>query len=166
MNKHLVVWGLLLLIGFLATHFIAFSADPVYVIPLWVIIAALGLVYSKGCCCAKSRFGRKCECCFCSCNGIWAIALAEGIVLTVAIMIQLLAISQFYILSVWLLAMGSAAVAESLMKKKAIELQLGLFWLFSAVFFPFVSNYQGASLLIGALVMGVPLILAGIVKKE
>jgi hypothetical protein len=94
-----------------------------------------------------------------------AVAVAEGVILTAAILMQLVAISPFYIISIWLLVIGAAAVADGL-KGSTLKTQLGLFWLFSAVFFPFVNNYQGASLLIGALVFGVPLMLAGVVKKE
>jgi len=164
MDKPLAVWGLLLLIGFLATHYLVFSYDYTYIPAVWVVLAVVGVACSRGCFCCKKkgRLGRKCSCC---CSGAMAVAAAEGVILTAAIVMQLVAISPFYILSVWLLVIGAAAVADG-MNGSPLKTQLGLFWLFSAVFFPFVTNYQGSSLLIGALVMGVPLMLAGIVKKE
>ncbi|MBM3303541.1 MAG: hypothetical protein FJY76_00450 [Candidatus Aenigmarchaeota archaeon] len=165
MDKPLAVCGLLLLIGFLATHYLLFSIYDYTLVPaVWVVLAVVGIAVSKGCCCCrkKGRFGKKCSCC---CSGAMAVAVAEGIILTAAILIQLVAVSPFYLVSVWMLVIGAALVADGL-KGSPLRLQLGLFWLFSAVLFPFLNNYQGSSMLIGALVMGVPLILAGIVKKE
>lgn len=163
MDKPLAVWGLLLLIGFLATHYLVFSYGYLYVPAVWVVLAVVGVAAGRGCCCRKKgRLGAKRPCC---CSGTMAVAAAEGVIVTAAILIGLVAISPFYIISVWLLVIGAAAVADGL-KGSPLKTQLGLFWLFSAVFFPFVSNYQGSSLILGALVMGVPLMLAGIVKKD
>lgn len=155
MNKPLAVWGLLVFIGFLVTHYMVFHFDSTYVIPLWVLLAILGSAYS-GC------FKKKCSCC----SGIWAMCAVESIILTFAILIQLIPISPFYILSIWLISIGSAMVVKSMTNKRAIEMQLGIFWLFSAVFFPFVNNYQYSTFLIGALVLGVPMMLAGILENE
>ena len=90
----------------------------------------------------------------------------EGVVLTAAIMMEMLPISPFYILSAWLLAIGSTMVAQSLRKKHAIDMQLGAFWLFSAVFFPFVNNYQSSTFIIGAMILGIPMLIAGLVEKK
>jgi len=163
MDKPLAVCGLLLLIGFLATHYLVFSYYYIYIPAVWVVLAVVGAAYCKcGCCSRKGKFGKKCACC---CSGAMTAAAVEGIILTAAIVMQLVAISPFYIVSVWMLVIGAALVADGL-KNSSLKLQLGIFWLFSAVFFPFVGNYQGSSLIIGALVMGVPLMLAGIVQKE
>lgn len=162
MNKPMVVWGLLLFAGFLATHYLVFSVDGYYTIPLWLILAAAGVAYCKLSCGCVGK--KKCTCF--SCSDLLVVGVAEAVILTVAISIQLLPISPFYILSVWLLCLGSAMLAESLRERKSVKMQLGAFWLFCAVFFPFVSNYEFASFTAGALVLGVPLMLAGIVQKE
>jgi hypothetical protein len=167
MNKCLAVWGLLLFIGFIFTHYLVFSADPSLAAPLWVVLVVIGAAYCRCACGCKPAKGKKNTCgCGCCCSDLWAVAVVEGLILTVAIAIGLLPISMFYILSVWLLVIGSAMVAESLRDKKALKMQLGLFWLFCAVFFPFVSNYQPATFILGALVFGVTAMLAGIVGKD
>ncbi len=160
MNKPLAVWGLLLFIGFLATHYLMFSYSYAYMPLAWIVLLALGIGYCKAAC--RRKKGR----CRCMVSDVWAVGIVEGVALTAAIMVQLLPISPFYILSAWLLAAGSALVAESLRSKKIVEMQLGLFWLFSAVFFPFVSNYQYSTFIIGALVFGIPMIIAGLVEKK
>ncbi len=161
MNRPLAVWGLLIFIGFLATHYLVFSYSYVYVPILWVVLAILGAAYCKcGCCCKKG----KCRCC--TVNDVWAVGAIEAIVLTAAIMMQLIPISPFYILSVWLITMGAAFVAESMRGKGAARMQLGIFWLLSGVFFPFVGNYQYSTFIIGALVLGIPLIAAGLAEKK
>ena len=178
MNKHLSVWGLLVFIGFLATQYLYFTLyDSTYIIPLWIILAVIGAAFCcMSCNCKngilgkksilgnKGILGKKAKCC-CCCSGTMAFAAGVGIILTAAILLQVLAISPFYIISVWMIAAGSAFVAKGL-GGRPVKLQLGLLWLFSAVFFPFVNNYQGSALMMGALVVGVPLMLAGILEKE
>lgn len=170
MNKPMAVWGLLLFIGFLTTHYFVFSADTFWITPLWIVLAVIGCAFQcTGCCCMKgkdSKKGKKCSCgCRC-CSDLWAVAIVEGLIVTVAIAIGLLQISAFYILSVWLLTVGAAMVASSLRDKKAMKMELGIFWMLCAVFFPFVGNYQPASLILGALIFGVPMMAAGIAQKE
>ncbi len=161
MNRPLAVWGLLVFIGFLATHYLVFSYSYVYVPILWIVLAILGVAYCKCGCCSK-----KGKCKSCTVTDVWAVAAIEAIIVTAAIMMQLIPISPFYILSVWLLSLGAALVAESLRGNGAARMQLGIFWLFSGVLFPFVSNYQYSTFMIGALVMGIPLIAVGLAEKK
>jgi hypothetical protein len=163
MNKPLAVWGLLLLAGFLVTQSLVFSYDSTYLPLVWLVVALLGLGYGKMSCSCRHGFGKKkCNCCG---SPVWCIAVAEGIILTAAIIVQFLPISPFYILSVWLILAGAAALAEGLKKGSEVEAMLGMAWLFSAVFFPFVNNFQSSTFIVGALLFGALTILAGVAEK-
>jgi hypothetical protein len=165
MNKHLAVWGILIFIGFIATqHLYSYSVSFIPV--AWVVLVAIGFAFGKTACrCKKDKNGKRT--CTCDClSDIWVVGVLEGVVLTAAIMMEMLPISPFYILSAWLLAIGSTMVAQSLRKKHAIDMQLGAFWLFSAVFFPFVNNYQSSTFIIGAMILGIPMLIAGLVEKK
>jgi hypothetical protein len=133
MNKPMAVWGLVLFIGFVATHFLVFSMQAIYTLPLWVLLLVIGHFYSMGGCCKNKK---KCKCSL----DLWSLGIVECVILTVAIIIQLIQISSFYIMSIWMLCLGSTLVADSMRTNKAVARQIGFFWLFCAVFFPFVTN--------------------------
>jgi hypothetical protein len=166
MNRQFVVWGLLLFLGFTSTHIIVFQGsfyEYSYIPVVWLVLAFAGLMTKKMSCAGKKGLlSKKCNCAI---NNAWAIGIIEGVALSAAVVFELISISPFYLLSIWLIALGSSMIADG-MKGSGLKLQIGLFWVFSAVFFPFVENYQYYTFVIGALVMALPVMVAGFAGKE
>jgi len=149
------IWGLVLLFGFTATHFLALSGYPMYMFFIfWVFILALSFytIYKE----VLKKWPAEVE-------TTWKTMTVLEILLTILFLTNLIKVDYSLIMSMWLAMMGSAMIATGLKMNWPETLFTGGMWLFFSLMIP---NYFSSSyFLLAGFIFGIPLIFVGHLSK-
>ena len=152
MKMPLVLWGLVVLAGFAATHW-AVGAGAVQEAYAWigwaVILNILNWYVGKG---MKGDAGTAMA---------WKVFGAFGFLTTLVIALTGWA-PLWWLMSLWLLLMGAMMYSSTHEKTDATMMAGSLVYMFSALF---VSGFGANYWLVGGVILGLPAILHGLVWK-
>lgn len=155
-NMPLILWGILLIIGFLLTHmFVYFQISHFIVYSLlWVIIIFSGftLNYKLAPEMKKQKFNVN--------SAIWFILLIIGFTITGLIYVRVILLNPYYLGAIWFVIIGiSLLITEGMIKKDKPGLITAItYLLFSIPAFLFWE----VSFVILAMGFGIPMILSGL----
>lgn len=149
------IWGLVLLFGFTATHFLVLHGYPIYMFFLfWVFILALSFytIYKE----IQKKWPADVE-------TTWRTMTVLEILLTILFLTNLIQVDYSLILAMWLGLMGAAMVATGLKMNWPETIFTGGMWLFFSLVVP--TFFTNTYFLLAGFVFGIPLIFVGHLSK-
>jgi len=158
-NKVLAGWGIILLIGFVLTHFmISFDVERIVFWAVWGSLIVSGLIIGRS---SKHKHPKVNE----GFRMLWKITTLIGALLTLGIVVNIVPVPGYYIMSLWLILMGSSLISIGLTLKGPIETSVGLIWL-TFGFIILTTIFQVYHFFVAGIVFGVPMIIMGVYSKH
>jgi hypothetical protein len=149
------IWGIVLLFGFTATHFLVLAGYPIYVfLLLWGFILFISMYISAHD--IMKKWPQDIE-------TMWKTMTIVGLLLTILFLSNLLTVSYSLIVSVWLALMGLAMLTTGLRMNWAESMATGGLWLFFALIVPLY--FPNSYLLLAGFIFGIPMIFVGHLSK-
>jgi hypothetical protein len=149
------IWGLVLLFGFTATHFLALAGYPIYLFFLfWVFILSLSFftIYKE----VLKKMPLDVE-------TAWRTMTVLEILLTILFLTNLIQVDYSIILAMWLGLMGAATLATGLKMNWPESIFTGLVWIFFSLIVP--QYFTNTYFLLAGFIFGIPLIFIGHLSK-
>lgn len=151
MTNALIVWGLVFLIGMLATHYLV--AD------LWLAwIGWLVIIFVANAIVGKSMKKSPREIVH-----MWHVVNILGILLTIAFLTETIAFDASKVMAVWFFLMGAATFAGAHQMRNPEQIFVGLLWVVAGIVLPIW--FSSVPFLIGGLLFGLPPVIGGLLKK-
>jgi len=151
MTNAMIAWGMIFLIGMLATHFM--GIDPWIAWIAWLVIFFFGNVLIGK---AMKKTPREI-------GHMWMVVNILGALLTIAFLTGTLQFDESKIMSIWLFIMGAAVFAGAHQMKNPEQIFVGLLWIATGIVLPIW--FSGATFLVGGLIFGLPPVISGLLKK-
>jgi len=149
------IWGIVLLFGFTATHFLVLAGYPMYVFfVLWGFLLFLSMYISA------HEVMKKWPA---DVNTAWKTMTVMGILLTLLFLTNLITVDYSLIMSMWLALMGISMLATGLRMNWAESMATGGLWIFFALVVP--TYFQNSYFLLAGFLFGIPLIFVGHLSK-
>lgn len=151
MTNALIVWGLVFLIGMLATHFLQVDTFAAWI--AWLIIFFFGnMLVGK----AMKKSPREIM-------HMWLVVNVLGALLTIAFLTGTIEFDASKIMAIWFFLMGAATFAGAHQMKNPEQIFLGLLWVAVGIILPIW--FTSVPFLIGGLFFGLPPVIGGLLKK-
>ena len=151
MNNPLIAWGLVFLVGMLATHYMGIEPKVAWVV--WLVIFFVGnMLVGK----AMKKTPRNIV-------HMWMVVNILGALMTLAFLAGTLPFNATHIMAVWLVLMGAAVYAGAHENKDPEGVFIGLLWFATGIILPLW--LPATPFLIGGLVLGLPYVVGGLLKK-
>ncbi len=154
MKMSLVVWGLILIIGFYASDWLllqGYNASWLWI--AWAVIFNVGH-FALGKSMKKSSK---------SMQAVWMHIGIFGLITTVVIALGIVSLSLAFLMAFWLLLIGAALFAGGHEGKDSLSVCSGLILIIGAIFTPAFGN---SYFLAGSLLLGLLMLLHGIWLKN
>lgn len=151
MINTLMAWGFVFLIGMLGTHFL--GIDPYIAWMVWLVVFFVTIVLVER---AQKKVPREI-------SHMWHVVNILGVLLTIAFISGTISFDESKIMSVWLFIMGAAMFANAHQMKNPEHIFTGLLWIAFGLVIPMW--FQDIPFLVGGLVLGLPLVIGGLLKK-
>lgn len=149
------IWGLVLLFGFTATHFLVLSGYPVWMfLLLWSFLLFISMYIS-----AHEVMKKWPQ----DVNATWQTMTVLGILLTILFLSNLIKIDYSLIMSMWLALMGLAMLATGAKMSWPESIATGGLWIFFALLVP--QYFTNSYFLLAGFIFGIPLIFVGHLSK-
>lgn len=149
------IWGLVLLFGFTATHFLVLSGYPIWMfLLLWAFLLFISMYVS-----AHEVMKKWPQ----DVNATWQTMTVLGLLLTVLFLSNLIKIDYSLIMSTWLALMGLPMLATGIKMGWPESVATGGLWLFFALLVP--QYFTNTYFLLAGFVFGIPLIFVGHLSK-
>ncbi len=151
MTNVMIGWGLVFLIGMLATHFL--GIDPWIAWVVWLVVfffgnIVVGKMMKKG----PREIGH-----------MWMVVNVLGALLTIAFLTEAITFDESKVMAIWFFLMGAAVFAGAHQMKNPEQIFVGLLWIAVGIVLPVW--FSGAPFLLGGLVFGLPPVIGGLLKK-
>lgn len=149
------IWGLVLLFGFTATHFLVLAGYPIYLFFLfWVFILALSFftIYKE----VLKKMPLDVE-------TVWRTMTVLQVLLTILFLTNLIQVDYSLIMAMWLGLMGASTIATGLKMNWPESTFTGLMWFFFSLVIP--TFFTNTYFLLAGFVFGIPLIFVGHLSK-
>lgn len=151
MISTLMVWGFVFLVGMLATHYL--GIDPWIAWSVWLVIFAVTNVLVER---AQKKVPREI-------SHMWHVVTILGVLITVAFISGTISFDESKVMAVWFFLMGAAMFANAHQLRNPEHIFIGLVWIAFGLVTPLW--FQNSPFLIGGLVLGLPLVVSGLLKK-
>jgi hypothetical protein len=151
MINTLTIWGAVFLVGMLITHFL--SIDPWVAWVAWLVLFFVTNTLVER---ALKKVPREI-------NHMWMVVNILGVLLTVAFLSGTVPFDESQLMSIWLFLMGAALFANAHQTKNPEHMFIGLVWIAFGLVIPMW--FSSIPFLIGGLVLGLPLVIGGLLKK-
>lgn len=151
MTNVLITWGLVFLVGMLATHFLQ--------IDTWIAWAVWTAVFFIG----NMLVGMTMKKTPREVVHMWHVVNVLGVLLSIAFLADTIAFDPAKIMAIWLFIMGAAMFAGSHQTKNPEGIFVGLLWISMGIMTPLI--FAEVPFLIGGLVIGLPFVIGGLLKK-
>jgi len=149
------IWGIVLLFGFTATHFLVLQGYPIYVfLLLWGFVLFISMYISAHE--IMKKWSQDIE-------TMWRTMTILGLLLTILFLTNLLQVDYSLIMSVWLALMGLSMVATGLRMNWAESIASGGMWLFFSLMIP--TYFTNSYFLLAGFLFGIPMIFIGHLSK-
>jgi len=149
------IWGIVLLFGFTATHFMVLSGYPIYVFfLLWGFLLFISMYIS-----AHEAMKKWPQ----DVNTAWKTMTVVGLLLTILFLTNLIRVDYSIIMSTWFALMGLSMLATGLRMNWAESIATGGLWLFFSLLVP--TYFQNYYFLLAGFVFGIPMIFVGHLSK-
>lgn len=149
------IWGLVLLFGFTATHFLVLSGYPIWMfLLLWAFLLFISMYIS-----AHEVMKKWPQ----DVNATWQTMTVLGILLTILFLSNLIKIDYSLVMSMWLALMGLAMLATGVKMSWPESIATGGLWIFFALLVP--QYFTNSYFLLAGFIFGIPLIFVGHLSK-
>jgi hypothetical protein len=149
------IWGIVLLFGFTATHFLVLSGYPIYVFfILWGFVLFISMYISAHE--VLKKWPQDVE-------TMWKTMTIMGLLLTILFLTNLMKVDYSLIMSVWLALMGLSMLATGLRMNWAESVATGGLWLFFSLVVP--TYFPNSYFLLAGFVFGIPMVFVGHFSK-
>lgn len=149
------IWGLVLLFGFTATHFMVLSGYPLYIFfILWGFLLFISMYISARE--VMKKWPKDVE-------TTWKTMTVIGLLLTILFLSNLIKVDGSLIMSTWLALMGISMLATGLRMNWAESMATGGLWLFFSLIVP--AYFTNSYFLLAGFVFGIPMIFVGHLSK-
>jgi len=149
------IWGIVLLFGFTATHFLALGGYPLYLFFIfWGFILFISMYIT-----AHEVMKKWPN----DVNTAWKSMTVMGILLTILFLTNLIKVDYSLIISVWFALMGISMLSTGLRMNWTESIATGGLWLFFSLIIP--QYFTNSYFLLAGFVFGVPLIFVGHLSK-
>lgn len=149
------IWGIVLLFGFAATHFLVLAGYPIYVFfILWGFLLFISMyITSRE---VMKKWPQEV-------NATWQTMTVLGILLTILFLTNLVQVDYSLIMSMWLGLMGLSMLATGMKMNWPESIATGGLWLLFALLVP--QYFTNTYFLLAGFIFGVPLIFVGHLSK-
>jgi hypothetical protein len=149
------IWGIVLMFGFTATHFLVLAGYPIYMFfILWGFLLFISMYVT-----AHEVMKKWPQ----EVNSTWQTMTVLGILLTLLFLTNLIKVDYSLIMSMWLAVMGLSMFATGMRMNWPESIATGGLWLFFALIVPqYFTNYY---FLLAGFVFVIPLIFIGHLSK-
>lgn len=151
MTNAMIVWGLVFLVGMLATHFL--NVDPYYAWIAWLVIFFFGNVL----------LGKTMKKAPREIMHMWLVVNVLGALLTIAFLTGTIQFDESKVMAIWFFLMGAATFAGAHQTKNPEQISIGLMWIAVGIVLPIW--FGSVPFLIGGLFFGLPLVIGSLLKR-
>ena len=149
------IWGIVLLFGFTATHFLVMAGYPIYMFfLLWGFLLFISMYISAHE--AMKKWPA-------DVNTTWKTMTVLGLLLTILFLTNLIKVDYSLIMSSWLALMGLSMVATGLRMNWSESIATGGLWLIFSLLVP--TYFSNSYFLLAGFIFGIPLIFVGHFSK-
>jgi len=150
-----VVWGVLVLFGFLVSQYISsMGYSTILYWWLWLLLAFVGklaTIYYP----SRRLFSDQLV------HSLYSLAIVVGLVATTLITYRIIPVSLVYLGIMWLIIIGVAQVIASYLSSQPMKSVVGIIWLIAALFMLYIPALIEMQFLVIGLVTSLPVIMLG-----
>jgi len=151
MANALIAWGLVFLVGMLATHYSGVDLWQAWV--AWLVIFFFG----------NMMVGKHMKKMPKQLSHMWIVVNVLGALLTIAFLAGTIEFDATKLMAIWFFIMGSAVFAGSHFSRDPEGMFIGFLWVAVGITLPLW--FASVPFLIGGLVFGLPFVIGGLMKK-
>lgn len=151
MTNAMITWGLVLLVGMLATHFLGIDQWTAWVV--WLVVIFVGSIL----------LGRTMKKAPRDIMHMWMVVNLLGALLTIAFLAGTIEFDASKVMAIWFILFGAASFAGAHATKNTEQIFMGLMMLGVGIALPVWFN--SVPFLVGGLFLGLPHVISGLLKK-
>lgn len=154
MKNSLFVWGLVLLVGFFLSYWLAvqgYSAAWIWI--AWAVIFNVANYFMLK---SMKKMSK-------SMRAVWTQAHIFGLIVTLVVALDIITLNFAFLMSLWFLLIGASLFAGGHETKDSLAIASSLILLFSSVF---TLAFGNSYFLAGSLILGLLTVLSGIFTKN